>query len=69
MHSLRLKNPLNGLANGFTGGFNGHAAGESNEKRVIKAGGDDTNRNKSQSAWADWLRLFFRSKPFSQEVE
>ncbi len=69
MRSLRLKNLVDGWANDFTRGFNGRAAGESNTKSVIKAGGDDSNRDKSRSAWADWLRWFFRREPFSPEVE
>jgi hypothetical protein len=53
MRSLRLKNLLDGLANGFTGGFNGRAAGESNAKRVVKTGWYNTDRNKSRNTRAD----------------
>jgi len=35
MHCLRLKDLLDGLADGFTGGFDGRAASESNAKKVV----------------------------------
>ena len=69
LHSLRLEDLLDGLPDGFTGCFDGRTAGEANTKSVIKAGGDDANRNKSRSVWASWLRWFFRSEPLSPEVE